>query len=850
MTRTIAHYERIEQIGEGTYGQVYKAKCLDTGRIVALKKVHVHHGGYYGMPPTVIREIKILKRLFHPNLVEMLEVVSSKGVEYLEEHDVAPERKSSKSSSEKIDDKREGYKGNIYLVLEYVSHDLTGLMDVAYRFTEQQVKCIFRQLLEALQYMHEHKYIHRDIKSSNILIDSQFRVKLADFGLARNIEPPMLDNIHDRGAIHEFTNKVITLWYRPPEILLGATRYGPAVDMWSAGCILAELLLGRPLFTGKTEMEQLEQIFDLLGTPTLDSWEGFQDLKLMRTGEVTIEKQRRPKLRDKYGHKMPAVAMNLIEKLLELDPNKRLTASRALTSRYFLTEPRAPDRPEDLGKLELGRGGGHFHEFQTKKKRREAKALAKKASNEARAAGMSSKEAEAEFEAVYRDCMKKVAEEGNKALITEVERREMERKDKEKMDKDFSRREMERRDKEKLEKDLGLNDVMDKAAKTNGRDRTSLLDRRESKKDLSERRDDKKERSDRKRHRDEDERESRRRDDRKQRREPDRDVQCSKSDARQDSISRSHEKEQTARVDSGVVSNGDGREAGARFSQDPAEETRKSRKRETSKDSSHRDHRSSRKHGGSRDRGRSSSRDRDDRRHRKSSKRHRHSPERRHRGSRHQKSSRDESGDRNSPAKKSDRRDRDVVDYYGPPPSDVPKRSSRGDRHSPGGKGEDDSYYGPPADSRRDQRDRDNRGMPPPKDMPPQDTRGPFGRASFRDEKRNSPSGRDIRNDMNRGPPQDMRGPFGRPSFRDERRHSPGRDPRNDMDRGPPLSTRRGPPMGDGRWQGLPPPPQQGQRRPPPPGYPHGPPPGARASPGSGFRAGDRREMDRNRPRR
>ena len=197
MTRTIAHYERIEQIGEGTYGQVYRAKCLDTGRIVALKKVHVHHGGYFGMPPTVIREIKILKRLFHPNLVEMIEVVSSKGVEYLEEHDVAPEKKSSKSSSEKIDDKREGYKGNIYLVLEYVSHDLTGLMDVAYRFTEQQVKCIFRQLLEALQYMHEHKYIHRDIKSSNILIDSQFRVKLADFGLARNIEPPMLDNIHE-----------------------------------------------------------------------------------------------------------------------------------------------------------------------------------------------------------------------------------------------------------------------------------------------------------------------------------------------------------------------------------------------------------------------------------------------------------------------------------------------------------------------------------------------------------------------------------------------------------------------------------------------------------------------------
>jgi serine/threonine protein kinase len=195
MTRTLAHYERIEQIGEGTYGQVYRAKCLDTGRIVALKKIRVHHGGYWGMPPTVIREIKILKKLQHPNLVEMLEVVSSKGVEYLEEDDEAP--RQSKNSSNRIVDAREGFKGNIYLVLEYVSHDLTGLMDVAYRFTEQQIKSIFHQLLQALEYMHHHKYIHRDIKSSNILIDSHFCVKLADFGLSRSIEPPILENIHE-----------------------------------------------------------------------------------------------------------------------------------------------------------------------------------------------------------------------------------------------------------------------------------------------------------------------------------------------------------------------------------------------------------------------------------------------------------------------------------------------------------------------------------------------------------------------------------------------------------------------------------------------------------------------------
>jgi cyclin-dependent kinase 12/13 len=450
MTRTIAHYERIEQIGEGTYGQVYRARCKDTDQIVALKKIRVHHGDYWGLPPTILREIKILKRLRHPNLVQMVEVVSSKGVEHLDEDDQV-EEKHRVSKNDKVGDAREGYKGNLFLVLEYVSHDLTGLMDVAYRFTEVQVKCIFKQLLDALQYMHDNKYVHRDIKSSNILIDHHFRLKLADFGLARCIEPPILDRIHEyvtepskfvlpvgrrpcvcvtsfssfsnrslivlsfpcpisRGSSQEFTNKVITLWYRPPELLLGATRYGAAVDIWSAGCILAELILGKPLFTGKTDMEQLQLIFEMLGTPSPETWEGLHELKMLRTGEVTVSKQRQAKLRDKYQHKMSPSALNLIEKLLELDPNKRLTASRALNSRYFMSEPRAPDRPEELGALQVE--GGHFHEFQTKKKRKEAKVVAEKTRQNALEMGKTDKQAQGEFDAVYRGIMERVAKEG------------------------------------------------------------------------------------------------------------------------------------------------------------------------------------------------------------------------------------------------------------------------------------------------------------------------------------------------------------------------------------------------------------------------------------------------------
>lgn len=203
---------------------------------------------------------------------------------------------------------------------------------------------------------------------------------------------------------------MITLWYRPPELLLGATRYGTAVDIWSAGCILAELILGKPIFTGKAEMEQLRLIFEMLGTPTPESWEGFQDLKLLRTGEVTIGKERRPKLRDKYQSKISPPALNLIEKLLELDPKKRLTANRALNSRYFMSEPRAPENPEDLGKLEIE--GGHFHEFQTKKKRKEAKAIAEKTRQNALEMGRSEKEAQEEFDGMYRGIMEKVAREG------------------------------------------------------------------------------------------------------------------------------------------------------------------------------------------------------------------------------------------------------------------------------------------------------------------------------------------------------------------------------------------------------------------------------------------------------
>ncbi|CAN0213574.1 unnamed protein product, partial [Phaeothamnion confervicola] len=144
-------------------------------------------------------------------------------------------------------------RGDLYLVLEYMDHDLAGLLDRRHDFRPEAIKYLLRQLLEVLQFIHENKFVHRDIKCSNLLLDSRHRLKLADFGLARQLSDAPTD----------MTNRVITLWYRPPELLLGSTRYGPPVDMWGVGCIVAELIVQRPLFPGKVEAAQLDLIFQV-----------------------------------------------------------------------------------------------------------------------------------------------------------------------------------------------------------------------------------------------------------------------------------------------------------------------------------------------------------------------------------------------------------------------------------------------------------------------------------------------------------------------------------------------------------------------------------------------------------
>ncbi|RDX73795.1 Cyclin-dependent kinase C-1, partial [Mucuna pruriens] len=235
-SRGVDCFEKLEQIGEGTYGQVYMAKEIKTGEIVALKKIRMDNERE-GFPITAIREIKILKKLHHENVIKLREIVTSPG-SFQDLNVLRKMNRGGQANGRK-------YKGGIYMVFEYMDHDLTGLADrPGMRFTVPQIKCYMRQLLTGLHYCHVNQVLHRDIKGSNLLIDNEGNLKLADFGLARSFS-------NDQNA--NLTNRVITLWYRPPELLLGTTKYGPAVDMWSVGCIFAELLQGKPIFPGKDE---------------------------------------------------------------------------------------------------------------------------------------------------------------------------------------------------------------------------------------------------------------------------------------------------------------------------------------------------------------------------------------------------------------------------------------------------------------------------------------------------------------------------------------------------------------------------------------------------------------------
>ncbi|KAI9887697.1 MAG: Cyclin-dependent kinase catalytic subunit [Watsoniomyces obsoletus] len=305
------NYRKIEKIGEGTYGVVYKARDLThPDRIVALKKIRLETEDE-GVPSTAIREISLLKEMNDPNIVRLLNIVHA-----------------------------DGHK--LYLVFEFLDLDLKKYMEALpvneggrgkalpdgsgpelgrLGLGNDMVKKFMAQLIEGIRYCHSHRVLHRDLKPQNLLIDRDGNLKLADFGLARAFGVPL----------RTYTHEVVTLWYRAPEILLGGRQYSTGVDMWSIGCIFAEMCTKKPLFPGDSEIDEIFKIFKLLGTPDEAAWPGvtsFPDFK------PSFPKW----IRDDTRPLVPGLdhaGLDLLEALLVYDPAGRISAKQACDHEYF-----------------------------------------------------------------------------------------------------------------------------------------------------------------------------------------------------------------------------------------------------------------------------------------------------------------------------------------------------------------------------------------------------------------------------------------------------------------------------------------------------------------------------------
>ncbi|XP_064113778.1 cyclin-dependent kinase 9-like isoform X2 [Macrobrachium nipponense] len=311
----VIKYEKLAKIGQGTFGEVFKARDKRTGRVVALKKILMENEKE-GFPITALREIRILKLLKHDNVVSLLEISRTKATPHM----------SSLST--------------FFLVFEFCEHDLAGLLsNVNVKFNLGEIKKVMQQLLNGLYYIHSNKILHRDLKASNVLITKTGILKLADFGLARAFST-------SRQGPNRYTNRVVTLWYRPPELLLGERNYGPPVDMWGAGCIMAEMWTRTPILQGSTEQHQLALITKLCGSITPEVWPTVENLDLYTKMELARGQKRRV-IERLHHYVRDSQALDLLDKLLTLDPSKRIDSSSALDHDFFWTDP----MPGDLSKM-------------------------------------------------------------------------------------------------------------------------------------------------------------------------------------------------------------------------------------------------------------------------------------------------------------------------------------------------------------------------------------------------------------------------------------------------------------------------------------------------------------------
>ncbi|XP_013166447.1 PREDICTED: cyclin-dependent kinase 2-like [Papilio xuthus] len=295
------NFSKVEKIGEGTYGVVYKARDRITGKEIALKKIKLENEPE-GVPSTALREISVLRELKHPAVVRLLDVLL-------------------------VDSK-------LFLVFECLHMDLKRLMDLTSGPLDLDlVKSYLRQLLEGVAYCHGQRVLHRDLKPQNLLVDAEGRIKIADFGLARAFGIP----------VRAYTHEVVTLWYRAPEILLGAKFYSTAVDVWSLACIYAEMASGRTLFPGDSEIDQLFRVFRALGTPGEALWPGARQLPDFRAAFPRWPARPARSLLPDAARAQPHAAA-LFEAMLRYEPAERVPARAAAAHAYLADARRVPPR--------------------------------------------------------------------------------------------------------------------------------------------------------------------------------------------------------------------------------------------------------------------------------------------------------------------------------------------------------------------------------------------------------------------------------------------------------------------------------------------------------------------------
>ncbi|CAH2319972.1 cyclin-dependent kinase 11A isoform X1 [Pelobates cultripes] len=300
--RSVEEFQCLNRIEEGTYGVVYRAKDRKTDEIVALKRLKMEKEKE-GFPITSLREINTILKAQHPNIVTVREIVVGSNMD------------------------------KIYIVMNYVEHDLKSLMETMKQpFLPGEVKTLMIQLLRGVRHLHDNWILHRDLKTSNLLLSHAGILKVGDFGLAREYGSPL----------KSYTPIVVTLWYRAPELLLGAKEYSTAIDMWSVGCIFGELLTQKPLFPGKSDIDQINKIFKDLGTPSEKIWPGYNELPAVK--KITFTEYPYNNLRKRFGALLSDQGFDLMNKFLTYCPAKRINSEDGLKHEYF-REPPLPIDP-------------------------------------------------------------------------------------------------------------------------------------------------------------------------------------------------------------------------------------------------------------------------------------------------------------------------------------------------------------------------------------------------------------------------------------------------------------------------------------------------------------------------